>query len=166
MSGVSLWYERQFTFAFPAELYPNICIRLRGTPARMEEIARKTPRESLTRKFDEKWSPQEHAGHLLDLEPLWLKRLEDFVQGRAELSTADLSNRKTHEANHNSQPIEDVLADFRKARLRLVDRAAEVILLCIHTFWCILACRSRCGLWITFISWLNMTTIIWRAFGN
>ena len=126
MSGVSLWYERQFTFAFPAELYPNICIRLRGTPARAEELVRNTSNKGLTRKPDEKWSAQEHAGHLLDLEPLWLKRLEDFVQGRDELSTTDLSNRKTHEANYNSQGIEDVLADFRKARLRLVERAAEV----------------------------------------
>jgi len=126
MSSVSLWYERQFAFAFPAELYPNICMRLRGTPARMEELARNTSGESLTRKHDEKWSAQEHVGHLLDLEPLWLKRLEDFVQGRAELSPTDLSNRKTHEANYNSQSIEDVLSDFRKVRLRLVERAAEV----------------------------------------
>jgi uncharacterized damage-inducible protein DinB len=80
----------------------------------------------LTRKADEKWSAQEHVGHLLDLEPLWLTRLEDFAQGRVELSTTDLSNRKTHEANYNSQAIEDVLADFRKKRLRLVERAAEV----------------------------------------
>jgi len=126
MSGVSQWYERQFMFAFPADVYPNICVRLRGTPARLEEFVRSCSREMLTRKADEKWSAQEHAGHLLDLEPLWLKRLEDFVQGRAELSTTDLSNRKTHEANYNSQAIESVLADFRKARLRLVERAAEV----------------------------------------
>ena len=126
MSGVSRWYERQFEFAFPADVYPNLGVRLRGTPARVEELARNTSRESLTRKPNEKWSAQEHAGHLLDLEPLWLKRLEDFVQGCAELSTTDLSNRKTHEANYNSQAIEDVLADFRKARLRLVERAAEV----------------------------------------
>ena len=126
MSGVSRWYERQFAFAFPAELYPNICMRLRGTPARMEEIARNTSGESLKRKPDEKWSAQEHVGHLLDLEPLWLQRLEDFVLGRVELSTTDLSNRKTHEANYNSQAIEDVLADFRQERLRLVVRAGEV----------------------------------------
>ena len=126
MSSVSLWCERQFAFAFPADIYPNICIRLRGTPGRMEEIARNTSRQSLVRKPDEKWSAQEHVGHLLDLEPLWWKRFEDFVQGRAELSTTDLSNRKTHEANYNSQAIEDVLADFRKARLQLVERAGEV----------------------------------------
>ena len=126
MSSVSLWYERKFAFAFPAELYPNICIRLRGTPARMEEIVRNTSADSLKRKPDEKWSAQEHVGHLQDLEPLWLKRLEDFVQGRGELSTTDLSNRKTHDANHNSQAIAGILADFREARLRLVEHAGKV----------------------------------------
>lgn len=126
MNSVPLWYERQFAFAFPAELYPNLYIRLRGTPARMEEIVRNTTGENLKRKPDGKWSAQEHVGHLLDLEPLWLKRLEDFVQGCGELSTTDLSNRKTHEANYNSQAIEGVLADFRKGRLRLAERAAEV----------------------------------------
>jgi len=126
MSSVSQWYERQFAFAFPADIYPNIQARLRGTPARVEELVGNCSREILTRKAGEKWSAQEQVGHLLDLESLWLKRLEDFVQGHAELSTTDLSNRKTHEANYNSQDIESVLTDFREARARLVERAGKV----------------------------------------
>jgi uncharacterized damage-inducible protein DinB len=126
MGAVSRWYDRQFEFAFPADLYPNLCTRLRGTPARVEELARNCSREVLTRKTDGNWSAQEHVGHLLDLEPLWVKRLEDFVQGRSELSATDLSNRKTHEANYNTHAIEDLLAAFRKARLAFVDGAAQV----------------------------------------
>lgn len=126
MSGVSLWYERQFEFAFPADLYPNLCIRLRGTPARIEELVRKCPRGIMTSKEGGKWSAQEHVGHLLDLEPLWLKRLEDFVDGRGELSTADLSNRKTFEANYNRRAIENILVDLRKSRMLFVERAASV----------------------------------------
>ena len=126
MSGVSLWYERQFEFAFSADLYPNLCIRLRGTPARLEELVRKCSHDVLTRKAAGKWSAQEHVGHLLDLEPLWLRRLGDFVDGRGELSTTDLSNRKTFEANYNGRAIEGVLAGFRKARMQFVERAAEV----------------------------------------
>jgi len=126
MSGVSLWYERQFEFAFPADLYPNLCIRLRGTPARLEELVRNCPRGIMTSKEERKWSAQEHVGHLLDLEPLWLKRLEDFVDGRGELSTADLTNRKTFEANHNGQAIENILSDFRKSRMLFIARAAVV----------------------------------------
>jgi uncharacterized damage-inducible protein DinB len=126
MSQVPNWYERKFEFSFPVELYPNLCIRLRGTPARLEEIVRAYPHERLAQKPKEKWSAQEHAGHLLDLEPLWIARVDDYLAGAAELTTADLSNRKTHEAGHNRRPIDEILADFRKARLRLVDRASGV----------------------------------------
>ena len=38
MSQVSIWFERKFEFSFPLELYPNLCLRLPGTPARLEEI--------------------------------------------------------------------------------------------------------------------------------
>jgi len=126
MGGVSLWYGRQFEFAFPADLYPNLSVRLRGTPARVEELVRDCSHEVLTRKADGKWSAQEHVGHLLDLEPLWLKRLEDFAHGRAQLSTTDLSNRKTFEGDYNARPIKDILAGFRTERMRFVERAEEV----------------------------------------
>ena len=126
MSSVSRWYDRQFEFAFPAELYPNVCMRLRGTPARVEELVRGRSREMLTRKPEEKWSAQEHMGHLLDLEPLWLRRVEDFVGGRSELSVADLSNRKTDEANYNTQSLDKILMGFRGARALLAERAEEL----------------------------------------
>ena len=51
-----------------------------------------------------------------------MARVEDYMAGTVELTAADLSNRKTHEARHNQRRIEDILADFRAARLRLVDR--------------------------------------------
>jgi uncharacterized damage-inducible protein DinB len=122
MSQVPNWFERKFEFSFPVELYPNLCIRLRGTPARLEEILRAYPRERLVHRVEEKWSTQEHAGHLLDLEPLWMTRVEDYLAGNVELTAADLSNRKTHEAGHHQSRIEDILADFRTSRLRLVDQ--------------------------------------------
>jgi uncharacterized damage-inducible protein DinB len=126
MSNVPLWFERQFEFTFPSEAYPNLCVRLRGTPARVEELVCGCGRDVLTRKPEDKWSAQEHAGHLVDLEPLWLKRVEDFVAGGPELSAVDLSNRKTHEANYNAQSLEKILADFRGSRALLVERAEEL----------------------------------------
>jgi len=126
MSTVSRWYERQFEFTFPPDVYPNLCARLRGTPARLEELVRGRALAMLTRKPEEKWSAQEHIGHLLDLEPLWVKRVEDFVRGGPELSATDLSNRKTHEANYNAQSLEKILADFRAARALLVERTEEL----------------------------------------
>lgn len=126
MSQVPNWFERKFEFLFPAELYPNLCVRLRGTPARLEEIIRAHPHERLVQKPGGKWSAQEHAGHLLDLESLWMARVDDYLAGTAELKPADLRNRKTDEAGHNAHPIEEILAEFREARLRLADRAGEL----------------------------------------
>jgi uncharacterized damage-inducible protein DinB len=122
MSRVLPWFERKFDFSFPVELYPNVAARLRGAPARMEEILRICPEAIRLKKPQGKWSAQEHAGHLLDLEPLWMARVEDFIKGGGEMTVADLRNRKTDEANHNAQPLEDLLAGFRNARLELVNR--------------------------------------------
>ncbi len=126
MSQVSVWFERRFDFAFPVELYPNICARLRGTPARLEEILFSPAHEVLTRKADAKWSAQEHAGHLFDLEPLWLTRVEDYVRSSDELTPTDLNNRKTDEAHHNAHHRQKILGDFRAARERLLERVDEL----------------------------------------
>ena len=126
MTQVANWFERKFEFSFPVELYPNLSVRLRGAPMRLEEIVRGCPRELLVRRPQpDKWSAQEHAGHLLDLESLWMNRVDDYLAGRSELTVADLSNRKTHEANHNARPLADILADFRRGRLSLVDRVGK-----------------------------------------
>jgi hypothetical protein len=53
---------------------------------------------------------------------LWMARVEDYIAGTAELTAADLSNRKTHEGAHNARDIEEILSEFRKARLQLVNR--------------------------------------------
>jgi uncharacterized damage-inducible protein DinB len=125
MSEMKKWFERKFEFTFPAELYPNLLMRLRGTPARMEELMGNCSRDVLVRKVDGKWSAQEHAGHLLDLEPLWLARVQDFGGAGGELTAADLTNRKTHEANHNARGIEEILREFRGERAKLVRAVDE-----------------------------------------
>ena len=104
------------------ERYPNLCVRLRGTPPRLEEILRGVSHDVLLGRPGDKWSAQEHAGHLPDLESLWLARVDDSLANRDTLTVADLSNRKTHEANHNPRELTEILAEFRTARLRLLDR--------------------------------------------
>lgn len=126
MMQVANWFERKFEFSFPVELYPDLCVRLRGTPARLEEVVRGCPAGRMTRAPQGKWSAQEHAGHLLDLEPLWMARVVDFVAGGNELSPADLSNRPTYEARHNTRALEKILAEFRRARIDMVNRLEEL----------------------------------------
>ena len=118
---VPAWIERKFDFTFPVEQYPTVCVRLWGTPARLEEILRELNSDVLVDKPQQKWSPQEQAGHLLDMEPLWMARVDDFLSGRETLAVADLGNRKTHEANHNARALAEILTGFRTARHRLVE---------------------------------------------
>lgn len=116
------WIERQFTFGLPMGMYPNVVERVRGTPARLEDLTRLLTPEILTRRDGDKWSIQEQAGHLLDLEPLGMGRLDDYEAGRATLRAADMENRKTHEANHNANSIANILAAFRQERMAFVQR--------------------------------------------
>jgi len=122
MAEMVPWFERKFTFDVPEGIFPNILERLRGTPARLEERLRALPRDVLTRKQGSSWSIMENAGHLFDLEPLWLERVDDFIKGSERLKTADLTNRKTHEAGHNSSALETILSSFRMARSKLVGK--------------------------------------------
>src|ERR1700721_881013 len=126
MSQLTVWFERRFEFSMPVELRPNLCARLRGTPARLEETLGAYSDKILIRKLQGKWSAQENAGHLLDLEPLWLARVGDYVAARDQLTIADLKNRKTDEANHNARPLEQILSEFRAARERLLKHVDEL----------------------------------------
>jgi uncharacterized damage-inducible protein DinB len=126
MSQVPVWFERKFEFSFPVEAHPNVCARLRGTPVRLEEALRGCSRDILILKADGKWSAQEHGGHLLDLEALWLARVEDYVTGSEQLTVADLRNRKTDEADYNARSLEEILTEFRAARGRLLKRVGEL----------------------------------------
>jgi len=127
MDRAPVWFERKFDFTFPVELHPNLCARLRGTAARLEEIAgQAAPALLVQRPAPDKWSAQEHAGHLYDLEALWLARVEDYGAGVSQLTVADLTNRKTYEAHHNERPIDEILAHFRRARAVLVSRVEAI----------------------------------------
>lgn len=116
------WFDRRFQFGLPLDAFPEIVERLRGTPVRLEERTRSIPPQHLIQRVAGTWSMQENVGHLLDLEPLWAARLEDFLREATALRPADLSNRKTDEAAHNAQPLDALLASFRAARLAFVTR--------------------------------------------
>jgi uncharacterized damage-inducible protein DinB len=126
MTAAPAWFERKFDFSFPVELYPNVCVRLLGTPARLEELLSNVAHQSLTAKPDGKWSIQEHTGHLADMEPLWRARLNDFVQSGKTLTVADLTNRRTHDANHNGHDVQGILARFRAARFELLEQIKQL----------------------------------------
>jgi hypothetical protein len=117
------WFTRKFSFdMLPLWMYPNVTERVRGTPARLEDLLRGVQPETLAKRDGDKWSMQEQAGHLLDLEALGMNRLDDYEAGRATLCAADQENRRTHEANHNAVEINAILTEFRAERMAFVHR--------------------------------------------
>ena len=137
MQEMTKWLDRRFAYEPPAGEFPAIVERLRGTPARVEEKAIRIREAQRLRKHGEEWSIQEHLGHLVDLEDLWARRTEELVTGALELSAADMSNRTTRERNHNACSIAAIVAEFRVARGRWVDRLdgvtdADVVRTSLH----------------------------------
>ena len=59
------------------------------------------------------WSVKAPVDHLYDLAELWWKRLQDFTQNKPMITTADLKNTKTKEANNNEKKFSDK-SGFRK----------------------------------------------------
>lgn len=120
------WFERTFELGTPVTLQPGLVERLRGTPTRLEERVSRASPDHLARRAGASWSIAEHGGHLGDLEPLWLGRIEDLLANRERLRPADLENKATWAADHNTRPIDTILSEFRDLRANLVDRVAEL----------------------------------------
>lgn len=120
------WFKRIFESNLDPGTFPGILERLMGTPARLEEKIKNIHSEFYTIKPDDKWSIQENTGHLPDLEPLWNGRVDDILAGKSELRAADLTNKKTDRAKHNSNSMENILKVFRKLRKSLTDRLREL----------------------------------------
>jgi uncharacterized damage-inducible protein DinB len=116
------WFKRKFPLIEDNGIFPSIIERLTGTPARLEEITKGLPGDLLTIKPAGKWSIKEEIGHLSDLEALWSSRADDFVNRLPELTVADLTNRKTHEANHNAASLKQLLSCFRQIRKDFVGK--------------------------------------------
>ncbi len=120
------WIERKFEFNYPIGAFPPVLERVRGTPVRLEAMVRSFPPEILTARVGDAWSIQEHVGHLYDLDELHEGRLDDYDASLEALRAADMTNRKTYEADHNKADIEELLARFRAARMRFVTRLDEM----------------------------------------
>ena len=116
------WLYRRWRFDFPAELYPAIIERLRGLPARTDEIASSLTESQMSASHEGGWSVKRHLGHIADLEALITQRLDAYEQGVAVLPPADMQNEETVNADHDDQPIADVLSRLRQRRESTVAR--------------------------------------------
>lgn len=120
------WFDRAFSFDILPSMYPNVLERLRGTPVRIEHLVKGLDHDDLTESSDGRWSIQDNIGHLEDLEELWIGRVDDILVGKTRMRDADLTNRKTHEANHNDNEAGEILRLFHEHRAELVTRLETV----------------------------------------
>ena len=114
------WFERTFEVGLSLESHGDTVERLRGTPGRLQERVIDVSSGRLVGRSGDSWSIQEHVGHLRDLEPLWLGRVEDLLAGHDRLRSADLENRATWDAQHNQGSLDVLLGEFRAQRSELV----------------------------------------------
>ncbi len=117
-SDVLPWLEYRWSFDYPTGMFRAILERLRGTPARLEELLRGSTEPHLIRHHQGKWSAKEHAGHLWTVDALWQTRIAEYVRGESDLTAADMANRATGAADYGGRPIEEILQGFRVARSR------------------------------------------------
>jgi uncharacterized damage-inducible protein DinB len=116
------WIERKFQFDFPVTKFPDVLERVRGTPVRVAERIAGAESAVLTRRDGKGWSIQENVGHLIDTESLFMRRVEELMAGAEELCPADMTARRTHEANHNAKGIRALISELRQERGKLVAR--------------------------------------------
>ena len=113
MSKMSPWIDRKFEFDFDVDAYPSIIERIKNTPEKIEELIAGLNDEQLKQKPGDKWSIQEHVGHLIITEMLFDFRLNDFEAGAEVLKAADMSNQRTYNAHHNEKDICDILEELK-----------------------------------------------------
>lgn len=123
---ITPWFTRKFDLIEDNGRFASILERLAGTPLRLAHKVQGISPILLTQKTNDKWSVQEEVGHILDLEPLWYTRFQDFQAAKEVLSEADLSNRKTFEAKHNEQDIQKILASLSTARGQMMNLLFEL----------------------------------------
>lgn len=115
------WISRTFRFDHPVEHFPYFLERLHTTAPRLEDQCSRLSEDILVRKPGGIWSIKENIGHLIDLEELHEGRLDDFRRGVPVLRAWDVTNAKTTQANHNDQPLRELIESFRAVRLHFIE---------------------------------------------
>lgn len=125
LNNRALWFSRKFYFEIANGNFYSILERLKDAPFRLEKKLEGLSDEVLTSRYQNAWSIQENAGHLVDLESLWIGRVADIGTGQEYARSADLENTKTHEAKHNAAHLAQLLKEFWNQRAHFVRLCKE-----------------------------------------
>lgn len=116
------WFQRQFGNN-PDLILPPIIERLAGTPIRLGHKMVQIEPAIFVLKENNKWSIQEHVGHLADIEPLWIGRIDDILNDKTEfLRSWDLENKNVIASAYNDQYMTDIIESFHDQRDQLITK--------------------------------------------
>lgn len=116
----SKWIERKFSPIGDNGLFPGILERVEGTPARLYYKLKQVLSKDQRLEPGTPWSIKKEIGHLTDLEPLWLERVQELINNTPLLTAADMSNQKTNDTPHDEKGFEELMENFFQARQKLV----------------------------------------------
>ncbi len=106
------WFERNLKFGYAPEMLPFFIERLRGTIVRLEHKVNNINDEILSIKINGKWSIKENIGHLVEVDVIANKRIDEITSNVEVMSPAVFEPK-----DYNPWPIEKVLDFFRENRL-------------------------------------------------
>lgn len=100
--------------------------RVRGATSRIRAAVRGLTPAQLTARQGDRWSIQEHVGHLFELDWLHLRRIEELCQGKEHLTAADMDNKATWDADYNARSFDEVFDSFAGRRNQLLRQLDEL----------------------------------------
>jgi uncharacterized damage-inducible protein DinB len=110
------WLERTFRFGHPHWMLADFAERLRGTVHRLEALLADLEPATLRTQDGGRWSILQNAGHLGDVEELWIQRVADLRAGRKVHTPADGDRFRRLAESHRSRTKQEVLRHFETRR--------------------------------------------------
>ena len=120
------WVDHKFNLGIDPAWAQNVKCRLKDTSIRIMHHCKELNNEQLSFRLNDAWSIKEHIGHLIDLEQLFLFRLKQFSDFPEELVAADMTNTKTHAADHNNKNLDVLITAFNTERCHFIKQYGQL----------------------------------------
>ena len=119
------WFERKFDFNTDPRLLANIIMRLSFTAMRIRELTYKSNDVRFEEKPNDKWSVKQELFHLIDLDELHIKRLNDLKSKSQHLTVADIANQKTEQEDLSKISLVQLILQFEKQRMDFIEKLKQ-----------------------------------------
>jgi uncharacterized damage-inducible protein DinB len=121
------WLDRNWVDWHQTVHSESVLAELRQFPSILIDLLQHVDPTMLVNKKADKWSIQEHVGHLLAVESLWIARLDDFVLNHDFLRPWNGHNNDVEQARFNEQKLKVILRDFLEIRTSMLDFSEDLI---------------------------------------